>query len=279
MDAGYVELLSILFFLALVAGAIDAIAGGGGLIIVPGLLMTGLDPISTFATNKLLSVCATSSASVQFWRRGRLRFKFLPAAAAFGGSICGAVALSYVDPGILKQAVPILLILIALFALFKPALGDVPRKPRVSHILGSLTVIPLVGFYDGFFGPGTGTFFAISNVVFFGLVLQEATIRAKVYNLMSNLGGLMYFIWSGHAPWIYGGVMAVGTLIGGNLGARLILRHGTQLIRPMLVIMSSGMSIKLLWQEGELQRFAPLLDAILQIAYLIKVWAFGLAFG
>ncbi len=271
MDISNPELLSALFILALTAGTIDAIAGGGGLLIVPGLMMAGLDPISAFATNKLLGVCSASSASLQFWRSGRSHFKFLPAIAAFTGSICGAVCLSYIDPGLLRTAVPILLILIAILVLFKPALDDRPRKARLSLALGSLTFIPLVGFYDGFFGPGTGTFFALSIVLFLGLGLKEATIRAKIYNLMSNLAGLMFFIWSGHAPWGYGAVMAVGTLIGGNLGARLILKHGAGLIKPMLVIMSSALSIKLLWQNGVFERLPLHVDTMLKLASSIMM--------
>ncbi len=271
MDMAYLELLSALFFLALTAGAIDAIAGGGGLLIVPGLMTAGLDPISAFATNKLLGVCATSSASFQFWRKGRLQIKFIPALGAFAGSICGAAALSYIDPGFLKLAVPIMLIVIAILVMFKPTLGDRPRKAWLSPALASVTIIPLIGFYDGFFGPGTGTFFALSSVIFLGLGLQDATIRAKIYNLMSNLGGLIFFAWNGHGAWDFGAVMAVGTLIGGNLGARLILKHGTGLIKPMLMIMSLAMSIKLLWQDGVFERLSPYFDTFLRFASSIKI--------
>ncbi len=271
MDIPSLELLSALFFLALTAGAIDAIAGGGGLLIVPGLMTAGLDPISAFATNKLLGVCATSSASFQFWRKGRLQIKILLALGAFAGSICGAAALSYVDPGVLKIAVPIMLIAIAMLVLFKPTLGDRPRKALLSSALASVTIIPLVGFYDGLFGPGTGTFFAFSGVIFLGLGLQDATIRAKIYNLMSNLGGLLFFAWSGHGAWVYGAVMAVATLIGGNLGARLILKHGTGLIKPMLAIMSLAMSIKLLWQDGVFEHVSPYFDPVLRLNASIAI--------
>ena len=240
-----------LFLLALVAGIVDAMAGGGGLLTVPGLMATGIEPVSVFATNKLQGIFSSLSATVHFWRKGKIRLKdhILPALTACIGSVLGAISLSYVDPHILKMIVPFLLIAIALWVLLCPKLGDVPRQARISTKACSLTLIPIIGFYDGFFGPGTGTFFALGLVSLLGLVLDEATVRAKIYNLASNFGALSFFIFSGHIQWIYGAVMLVGMFIGGNIGARLILKHGTGLIKPVLVSMSLAMSMKLLWQQ------------------------------
>jgi uncharacterized membrane protein YfcA len=266
MQISGLEVLLLLFALALVAGIIDSMAGGGGLLIVPGLMAAGLDPVAAFATNKLQGIFGTASAAVQFWRKGRVRFRdhAFPAAMAFLSAVCGAVSLSYLDPGILKSIVPFLLIFVAFAVLLKPNLGDVPRKARLSFVAGALTVIPLIGFYDGFFGPGTGAFFALGAVAFLGLGLEEATIRAKIFNLMSNLGGLAFFIWGGHASWTHGAVMAAGNIIGGNLGARLILRHGTGVIKPVLVTMSLAISIKLLWQQGTFEGASRIIEAALR---------------
>lgn len=252
MTPGSCELLVLLFLLAFVAGVVDTIAGGGGLLVVPGLMASGLDPVSAFATNKLQAIFGTASATIQFWRKGKVRLRdhIFPAATAFLTAICGAASVSYLDPGLLKNIVPFALIFIALLLLLKPSLGEAPRKTRESRLIGALIIIPLIGFYDGFLGPGTGTFFAIGAVMVLGASLEEATIRAKIYNFASNLGGLLYFIGGGHPSWTYGAVMATGTLIGGNLGARLILRHGVGLIKPLVVATSIAISIRLIWQQG-----------------------------
>ncbi len=244
--------LAWLFVLALVAGIIDAMAGGGGLLTVPGLMATGLDPVSVLATNKLQGTFGSLSATLHFWRKGKisLRAHFWSALAAFLGSVAGAASLAFIDPSLLKLWVPYLLIAVAIWVLFSPKLGDIPRKSRISLTCCALSFTPLIGYYDGFFGPGTGTFFALGLVSLLGVTLEEATLRAKLYNFASNLGALLFFLFSGHIHWLYGGVMLLGMLIGGNIGARLILRQGTKLIKPVLVTMSIAMSIKLLWQQG-----------------------------
>lgn len=255
MEISSLEIASLLFILALSAGIIDTLAGGGGLIIVPGLMMAGLDPVSALATNKLQGIFGMSSAAVCFWRKGRVRIKdqVFPVAIAFTCAFGGAASLSYLDPAILTYVAPILLITVAFLALIQPDLGNVPRKARLSVLAGSLTIIPLIGFYDGFFGPGTGAFFAMGGATLLGLAVDEATIRAKFYNLASNLGGLVFLSLAGHTAWFYGAIMAVGAIIGGNLGAHLILTHGTRLIRVVLVFVSLAISIKLLWHHGLLQ--------------------------
>jgi uncharacterized membrane protein YfcA len=249
------ELLALLFALAVFAGLIDTMAGGGGLLVVPGLMAAGLDPISAFATNKLQAIFGTASATVQFWRRGRVRLKdhLFPAGVAFLSAVCGAATLSYLEPRLLSAIVPFILISVALLLLLKPNLGEIARTARMSRLAGAFTLIPLIGFYDGFFGPGTGTFLALGAVAVLGDRLEEATIHAKIYNFTSNLGGLLFFIGSGRPAWVYGAVMAAGTLIGGNLGARLILKHGVGVIKPLIVAVSLALSTRLLWQQGTIQ--------------------------
>lgn len=243
--------LAWLFLLALVAGTIDAMAGGGGLLTVPGLMATGINPISVLATNKLQGTFGALSATLHFRRKGKIRLRDhrWPALASFMGAMAGSASLAYIDPEYLRQIIPFLLIAVALWVLFSPQLGEYSRKARISLALCTLTFIPLIGYYDGFFGPGTGTFFAVGLVSLLGVTLNEATLRAKIYNLSSNLGALSFFLFSGNINWHYGLTMLCGMYIGGNLGARLILKHGTRLIKPVLVIMSLAMSIKLLWQQ------------------------------
>ena len=173
-----------LFVLALVAGTIDAMAGGGGLLTVPGLMATGIAPISVLATNKMSAIFSPLSATWHFWRQGRIDILKLwrPALLALLGAACGAACVSFVNPAALKQIVPFLLMAICGWLLLSEDFGKVPGKPRISFALISVTLIPLVAAYDGFFGPGTGTFFALGMVGLAGFTLDQATIEAKLYN-------------------------------------------------------------------------------------------------
>jgi len=243
-----------LFVLALVAGTIDAMAGGGGLLTVPGLMATGIPPISALATNKMSAIFSPLSATLHFWHSGRIDIAklWLPALLALLAAACGAASLSFIDPSVLKKLVPFLLIAICGWLLLSEDLGKAPGKPRFSFALISVTLIPLVAAYDGFFGPGTGTFFALGMVGLAGFTLDQATIEAKLYNLMSNLGALLFFLVKGHIVWPFAIVMACGMVAGGAIGARLVIRHGTSLIKPLLIVMSLAMSARLLWQNGTL---------------------------
>jgi uncharacterized protein len=248
-----VQLLG-LFVLALVAGTIDAMAGGGGLLTIPGLMATGLPPVTALATNKFQAIFSPMSAAWHFWRNGRLPVLKLwkPALLSMAGAACGAASLTFIDPGVLKQMVPFLLIAICGWLLMSEDLGKEPGPARVKFATLAVTLVPLVGFYDGFFGPGTGTFFAMGMVGLGGLALDQATVEAKLYNFMSNLGALIFFLFTGHIVWIIAIVMACGMVTGGAIGARLVLRHGTRMIKPLLIVMSLAMSARLLWQNGTL---------------------------
>jgi len=241
-----------LFMLALVAGAIDAMAGGGGLLTVPGLLATGMDPISALGTNKLQGCFGTAAATFRFWRHKRLVLSehLVGIGATLAGALAGAVAVFFISPHHLRTLIPFLLIAIALWLLCQPRLGDVARKARLSPLAYSLTMLPLIGFYDGFLGPGTGSFYALSAVALLGLSLEEATARAKLFNFTSNLAPTLYFALQGKVVWLYAAAMVPGMILGGTLGAHLVLRHGARLVRPMLVVMSLAMSAKLLWDQG-----------------------------
>lgn len=199
MDADFLTFGG-LFVLALVAGTVDAMAGGGGLLTVPGLFATGIEPVSVFATNKVQGIFSSLSATLHFWRQGKLNLRenALPALASFVGAFGGAACLTLVDPQMLRDVVPYLLIAVAVWVLFSPKLGHVESIARMSAGAYSLTFVPAIAFYDGFFGPGTGTFFALSMVALRGHTLGEATVRAKLYNFASNLGALAVFLFSGH---------------------------------------------------------------------------------
>ena len=248
--------LAILFALAVVAATIDAMAGGGGLLTVPGLMATGLDPVTALATNKFQGTFGAMSSTYRFWRAGKLDLKkYLPGALfAFLGGLAGAATVMIANPETLKSIIPFLLIAIACWVLFSPKLGDVEVVAKIPFSLYIGFFIPFIGFYDGFLGPGAGSFYALSGVALLGLKLDEATARAKLYNFMSNFAPLLFFLVQGKIFWLFGGVMAVGNIIGGQIGARLVIHHGTGLIRPILVVMSFAMSAKLLWQQGLIQK-------------------------
>lgn len=240
-----------LFFLALSAGTIDAIAGGGGLLTVPGLIAAGLPPLPALATNKAQAIFSSLTATIHFVRKGKLRLRDfrVSAVASMLGAIVGAACISHMPADVLTVLVPALLICIALWLTFSPRLGATAGKARIPAGIAAFTAVPLIGAYDGFFGPGAGTFFAIALVWLLGLKLEEATWRTKLYNLMSNLGALLFFLAQGHIVWRIAAVMAVGTIIGGTIGARLVLSHGAKVIRPLLAAVSIAVSLKLLWQE------------------------------
>ncbi len=246
------EILLLLIAIAGIAGFFDAIAGGGGLLILPVLLWAGLTPAQALATNKLQAVFGSFSATVRFIRQGTIDLRSMIRAIifAFIGSAFGTICIQLIDSAALGKLIPILLISFALYFLFSPRVGDEDAKPRISLDLFSFTVAFVIGFYDGFFGPGTGSFFAMAFVMLLGYNLIKATAHAKLLNFTSNLAALIFFIIGGQVIWKVGLVMAVGQFIGGYLGAHMVLRHGSSLIRPLLVIISLSITLKLLFFNG-----------------------------
>ena len=248
MDPLTPELLGLLVLIAGVAGCIDAIAGGGGLLALPALLWVGLPPLEALATNKLQGSFGTASASLRFLRHGAIDLRVLgPAGAlAFAGSAAGSWLVTRVDPGALARLLPVLLIAFALYFLFSPRAGDLPSRQRLGLGAFGLLVGAGVGFYDGFFGPGTGSFFALAFVALLGYDLRRATAGTKLLNFASNLAALLVFAAGGHVVWTVGLAMAVGQWVGAWVGAHLVIRHGARLVRPLLVAVSLLLSLRLL---------------------------------
>ncbi|GHA31119.1 UPF0721 transmembrane protein [Devosia pacifica] len=241
--------LALLAGVGFVAGFVDAVAGGGGMVAVPVLLSVGLPPVSALATNKLQSVIGTCVAAFTFWRRGFVVLRqLLPAIlVTFAGSLVGALSVKQIDTSALSVMVPIALIAIACYFLFAPNLSDADRAARLPFRLG----VPLlgfgVGFYDGIFGPGTGSFFTVAFVTLFGLGLTRAAGHTKMLNLTSNLAALAIFIPAGDVVWPVAAVMATGQILGGFVGAHSSIRYGARLIRPLVVVVSILLAIRLLF--------------------------------
>lgn len=233
----------------LIAGFVDAIAGGGGLIAIPVLLSIGVPPVMAFGTNKVQSVIGTAIAAATYWRRGFVDLRaLLPAiVVTFAAGFVGAVVVKGIDTTVLNYAVPLALILIAAYFMFAPRLSDADSHARLNFAIFVPVTGLVIGFYDGLFGPGTGSFFTMALVTLFGLGLTRAAGHTKVLNLMSNAGALAFFIPSGEVLWSAAAAMIVGQIAGGYLGARAGIRFGAKLIRPLVVIVSVFLALRLLF--------------------------------
>jgi uncharacterized membrane protein YfcA len=242
------ELIILLFTVALVAGFIDTLAGGGGLLTIPTLLYVGLSPSSALATNKLQGTIGTLTSSLYF-----IKNKFIDISEmkwmitlSFVGSAIGTLTILQLDSSFLKQVIPFLLIGIGIYFLLSPKLGEQEKKRKISIVTYSFTFAFIIGFYDGFFGPATGSFFVISIVFFLGSHLSKATAQAKVLNFVSNISSLIFFAMYGEISWLIGFIMIFGQIIGALIASKMIIKNGTKLIKPFIVVISFAISIKLL---------------------------------
>jgi uncharacterized protein len=233
---------------AAVAGFIDSIAGGGGLIVIPALLFAGVPPLVALGTNKLQSVFGTAVALRNYWRSGLVEWRpyRLTVGLVFVGAVSGAFAVQLIRAEILNLIIPLMLVIAALYILLSPRMTDVDAEHRVTSA-GYAPIGSVIGFYDGFFGPGAGTFYTTSLVAFRGYGLTKATALTKLVNLTSASASLLLFALGGHLLWLLGLCMALGAMAGGWVGSHSALRFGARLIRPLLVLISLSLTAKLLW--------------------------------
>lgn len=248
-----IELIALLFFVATAAGFIDAMAGGGGLLTLPALLSTGIPPTQALATNKLQSAFGSFSATWYFVRNGLVNIKQMRLAilCTFVGAALGAEAVQHIDAGVLTSLIPLLLVAISLYFLLMPKTTEQKGEPRLSDGAFALSMGTSIGFYDGFFGPGTGSIFAVSFVAIARLSMVEATARTKVLNFTSNIAALLFFVLAGLPIWELGLIMAMGSILGARLGAKFVVKKGQKWIRPLVITMSMAMAVKLLWQKHQ----------------------------
>ena len=250
--------LAALSGVALLAGCMDAVAGGGGLLTVPALIFAGLDPLGVLATNKLQGSFGTASATSAFARAGHLPIGSWPfALAAAAGSVVGALTLDHVPQRAVSVALPFVLLGVALYFALSPRFGDGERRPLLSRSAFLATVVPLVGFYDGVFGPGAGSFYMAGLVAVLGFGVVGATAHTKLCNVASNLAGLATFALSGHVIWTLGLAMGAASFLGAQVGARLAMRHGARLVKPLVVTVSLVLAAKLALTPGH-----PIHDAL-----------------
>jgi len=252
------NLFFLLFLVTIFAGFVDSIAGGGGLIVLPAMLILGIPPLEALGTNKLQAQFGSASATIAYARRGHVDLKkqFPMALMAFLGGIVGAIIAAFVPPDILRMIMPFLLIAIAIYFAFKPNLSDLDSHRRITPILFGLTIVPLVGFYDGIFGPGAGSFYMLAFVGLAGFGMLKATAHTKLLNFGSNFGSFLVFTVSGAIMWKLGLIMGLGQFLGAQIGSRLAMKNGAKIIRPLLVISCIAMATKLLIDSGTLAEVA-----------------------
>ncbi len=238
-----------LFLAGFGGGFIDSIAGGGGLITLPALLAAGLPPQLALGTNKLQSSCGTSFAVWNYARAGLMKtpWLWLAVALSFLASIGGAFAVSLLNKELLRQIIPWMLATIAVYTALNRRFGIHPGNARLSPFAFALAFGLSLGFYDGFFGPGTGSFWTIGLVSLLGLEMRHATGYTKAANLASNLGSLCVFLSIGSVHFPAAGAMIAGQVLGARLGSGLAIRRGATFIRPVFLCVVLTMTLKLMW--------------------------------
>lgn len=242
-------LAALLFLAAVAAGFIDAIAGGGGLIAVPVLMSAGLPPQVVLGTNKFQSSCGTIIAVIRYARAGLVHWRevWLAALVTFVSATAGAYVVTQVSNEVLKAGVPWLLLCVAVYALLSPRLGIERREPRLSPAVFACLAGSVLGFYDGFFGPGTGAFWTLALLTLAGSELTRATAYTKVVNLASNLAAVVIFVAAGKVRYDFAGIMIAGQLIGAQAGSGMVLRHGAPFVRAVFLLVVFSLTAKLLW--------------------------------
>lgn len=236
------HLIALLLGGSMVAGFIDAIVGGGGLIMIPLLLIAapGLPEATALGTNKLTSISGTSSAAIRMLRKVKVDKKllFIAAPVACVCSALGALLATMVSSDVMRPLVIVLLLAVALYVTLRPGFGSeiMSASPvtKAKWIL-ALAAIACIGFYDGFFGPGTGTFLIIVITALLSRSFIQSSAMTKVINTFTNLGGLIVFAALGHVWWMLGFGLAIANIIGAQLGARMVLTKGTGFVRIMLL--------------------------------------------
>lgn len=246
--------LALLFLAGLAGGFIDAIAGGGGLITAPALMAAGLPPQIALGTNKFQSSVGTLVAVARYARAGMMNspWLWLAVTCSFFASMGGTHVLTIISNDTLKKIIPWMLAAVAAYAALNPRFGMHQRRQRFPWTAFALLFGSVLGFYDGFFGPGAGSFWTVACVALLGLDLRHATGYTKAANLASNLGSLIIFLIGSSVNFTAGAAMIAGQLIGAQLGSELVIGHGVKFIRPVFLSVVFALTVKLIWDAMNL---------------------------
>ena len=245
------DLLSytVFFVAAFLGGFIDAIAGGGGLITLPAIMAMGVPPHLALGTNKLQGVFGSFTATLNFTKKGLINYKecFVGIFFTFIGALIGATLILFLNANFLKIIIPFLLIAIFIYTLFMPKIGESDRAAKMNERLFYVVFGLILGFYDGFFGPGAGSFWMFAMVALIGLNLKKAVAHTKALNFTSNIVALGVFIAGGQILWLVGFLMAVGQILGAYFGSNLVIKKEVKFIRTMFLIVVAATICKLLF--------------------------------
>ena len=235
---------------AFLAGFVDAVVGGGGLIQLPALLMVpGLSPVLAVATSKIGSISGTVTSAITYYRRLQpdLRVALPMAVLAFVGSYGGAIVAKLLPANVFTPIILVALVVVLLFTIFRPQIGSgMGEKLRMRTVL--MRCLPfgaLVGFYDGVIGPGTGSFLVLGMAAFAHFTLLEASASAKIINTATNLGALAFFIPQGLVVWPVAILIGVANMLGGYVGARTAVKLGNGFVRTVLIVVVTALIVKL----------------------------------
>ena len=237
---------------ALAAGFVDAVVGGGGLLQLPALLLVpGISPVQALATNKLASIFGTTTSAVTYHRRARpdLRTALPMAGVALVSSFAGASVASLLPASVFKPVIVVALIAIGLFTLLRPALGEVTALRHIGrrHHGVATAVGAVIGFYDGILGPGTGSFLVFAMVSLLGYDFLAASAKAKIVNVATNLGALLFFAPSGSVFWGLGILLGAANMLGGYLGSRTATTRGSGFIRIAFLVVVTALVGRVGW--------------------------------
>lgn len=240
-----------LFFAGIFAGTVDTIAGGGGLIILPSLLSVNIPPATAMGTNRLQSCLGEIVAATRFYKHGHIQIKelWLGFLITGIGAALGAVLIMALHPARLMKVLPFLLLSVFLFYIFCPSLKDDQVRQRLKPLTFYLCVGFSIGFYNGFFGPGTGSMWILALMFFMGLPMYKAVMQAKPFNTVGNIASLICFGIQGHIAYWTLLVMAPGQILGAGFAAQLVMKHGTRLVRPIFIVVFSVLMIKLFYSS------------------------------
>jgi len=225
-----------LFFIALVAGIVDAIAGGGGLITIPALLLVGMPPMMALGTNRLQAVIGELTTSLMFILSKQMPVKglVLGILSTSTGALLGSFAVSRINKEALEVLLPVLMVTITVYSVVSKKLkASQQSQPKLSSKKFMLVCGLVIGFYNGFFGPGTGSFWMLALVILLGYTIKQATMTTKPLNLMGNVVSLILFIVLGHVDYTLGLVMGAGQIAGSVVGSKFVLSYGNRLVRPV----------------------------------------------
>jgi len=238
----------LLTLLAFFGGILNAISGGAGLIVLPVLLWSGIPPINALATNKFQALFGTISSSINFIRKGLVDLKALKLMLVIGPitAILGTLAIQYLSNDLLKIVIPYFLIFLALYTWFTPAIDSHDRPAKLSQNKFSLLMGGSIGFYGGFFGPGMGALTSLSFANLRGFNLRKATANTKPFVFSCNLVSALVFLLGGQVWILLAVMMACAQIVGGRIGSNLVISKGSALVKPILIITTLAIAIKLL---------------------------------